>query len=269
MTPLELFNEHKALASNMGRKWVRNNKAPNHITPEDASQVALEALWLAAKNFDEGRSDDFKGFAVSQIRYALLNLWKSSKGGRMLGGIATKHDNDEAAVVDTVGVIPETQQSINKEDEVIACMTYGKVIKLLPKGAKTLLELSSARTLSSTDKHIVGIIRDNLKAAVRSDNSDATIKAKLRGINKPGFGCKVFKYVKPIANKADRNEAVRAASKLYNQQVISILFGVSKSSVSGYVNGSYSPSAELAGACAALADNKITPEEVSTIQWVK
>ena len=269
MTPFELFNEHKTLASNIGRKWSRIGKVPNHITQEDASQVALEALWIASKSFDSTKCDDFKRFAVSQVRYALLNLWKSSKGGRLLGGIATKRDNDEAAFVATVDVIPETTQMANSEDEVITCLTYGNVIKLLPKGAKTLLERSSARTLSATDKHIVGIIRDNLKAAIRSEHTDATIKAKLRGINKPGFGCKVFKHIKPITNKADRNEAVRAASKMYNQQVISILFGVSKASVSGYVNDEYSPSAELAGACAALADNKITPEEVSTIQWVK
>ena len=72
MTPLELFNEHKALASNMGRKWRREGKVPHDLANDDVSQIALEALWKAIKDFDETRGVEFVKFAVIRIKYALI-----------------------------------------------------------------------------------------------------------------------------------------------------------------------------------------------------
>ena len=273
MTPLELFNEHSALASNIGRKWVRDKQVPHHITPEDASQIALEALWKAAKDFDATKGVEFSKFAVGRIRYALLDTWKSSQGGRLIGGMRTQEDTREVGYIRYVADLDDadtTATVIDKyEDQVEACIDYGRAIKLLPEGAKKIIKRAVSRQTPAIEKPLVDIVKANLKKASKSNLDEATIARKLQGVDKPGFAKKSFKHVTPIADVSQRHQAVKQATDKYTQQTIASLFGVSRPAVSMYASGHLNPSAELAGACMSLATGNMSVEEIATTQWPK
>ena len=273
MTPLDLFNEHKALASNIGRKWSRDKKSPTHITPEDASQIALEALWRAAKSFDETRGVEFVKFALGNIRYALLDTWKSSPGGRLLAGIHSPQDTQEAGMVYSASDLEERDDTDmvteNHEDQIDACIDYGRVIKLLPEDAKQIIERAVSRDTPAIEKPLVDVIKANLKEASKSNLDAATIARKLKDVHKPGFAKEAFKHVEPIEDINQRQQAVKQATEKYTQQTIASLFGVSRPSVSMYASGQIKPSAELAGACMSLATGNMSVEEIATTQWPK
>ena len=271
MSELKLFNEHSALAQNIGRKWLREGKVPQDLTNDDASQVALEALWKAIKDFDEDHGVEFVKFAVIRIRYALMDTWKSSQGGRLLGGIRTAQDTKEAAPMVSIDGLESSQKNkvlaYSEEDQIDTFIDYGRVIKLLPERAREIINRSVSRDTPAIEKPLVDVIKANLKEASKSNLDAATIARKLKDVHKPGFAKQSFKHVKPVANITDRHTAVKRASEKYTQQTIASLFGVSRPSIAMYASGKVNPSAELAGACMVLADDTMSFHEVTTTQW--
>jgi RNA polymerase sigma factor (sigma-70 family) len=73
-----LWRKHQALARNLARSYY----APGH-EPQDLEQVALIALWEAARSYDPDKGP-FKSFAVLVIRRRLYELIKNANAQKNL-----------------------------------------------------------------------------------------------------------------------------------------------------------------------------------------
>lgn len=76
-TPQALFSTHDGLAHVLARRWGRGLEA------EDADQIALTALWQAARDWIGSEDGDFADYARRKINAALAREKRKALRGRV------------------------------------------------------------------------------------------------------------------------------------------------------------------------------------------
>ena len=285
-----LFNEHKDQIERKAAYKVYSGALPNHIEVEDAQQVALEALAKATKTYNPDRCDSFGAYANTMANFALLDLWKSNKGGRMLGGLYNVEDShvesethasvtyvqhkkmySKSGVSYDVRLAAEpdskrrysTPPNGNMETDIEAAADYEVLIGMLPESLQELLESKvNAATLGAEAPRMASIKANLLAAMDVVDMSKQEVRELLQLAGTPGAATVLYDSVDAVYETLDRREAVMAASKIVKQNVLAFAFGIGKSAMSNYVAGRRACSPEMAAVCQLLVDGKINEQQL-------